>query len=180
MPRRYPPEARVRRRRAALAGEASCAKARPARQPSLRPAGRRFPAPAKGSRTRTVPPHPPRPPTARHPDWPCPIAPCATRIRHWCRADTSGQIRRPRMLAHLRNFQFDIPDIGHREEVGDLPPAPDQTPVLLDTEQHVRRLPAVSNDHRPPFGGLLGPPGVLVELAAGQRGDGHGGAPNSM
>src|SRR3546814_3009229 len=70
------------------------------------------------------------------------------------------------MLAHLRNFQFDIPDIGHREEVGDLPPAPDQTPVLLDTEQHVRRLPAVSNDHRPPFGGLLGPPGVLVELAA--------------
>src|SRR3546814_5849602 len=84
------------------------------------------------------------------------------------------------MLAHLRNFQFDIPDIGHREEVGDLPPAPDQTPVLLDTEQHVRRLPAVSNDHRPPFGGLLGPPGVLVELAAGQRGDGHGGAPNSM
>src|SRR3546814_14866464 len=84
------------------------------------------------------------------------------------------------MLAHLRNFQFDIPDIGHREEVGDLPPAPDQTPVLLDTEQHVRRLPAVSNDHRPPFGGLLGPPGVLVELAAGQRGDGHGGDRKSV
>src|SRR3546814_9189512 len=99
-----------------------------------------------------------RAPTARHPDWPCPIAPCATRIRHWCRADTSGQIRRPRMLAHLRNFQFDIPDIGHREEVGDLPPAPDQTPVLLDTEQHVRRLPAVSTVHRLTFGVLLGPP----------------------
>src|SRR3546814_18706540 len=36
MPRRYPPAARVRRRRAARAGEASCAKAPPSRHPSFR------------------------------------------------------------------------------------------------------------------------------------------------
>ena len=49
--------------------------------------------------------------------------------------------------------------------------------VILNTEQHVRRTTAIGDEYRPAPCCLLRTARILIELAAGNRSDGHGRSP---
>lgn len=165
--------------RAGPDGPSRCVADDPANHHAARFGGYRARSPSGSRRIGRVLRHLQPTSNRRHEGRPCHRQIYAARTRRSCRAGTSGEISGPSDITSGRRIEVDLRKSFHGQGIDDVSTLAGDAVIFIDAEQHVSGLPAIGDENRPVRRGLLGSPGILIELSAGERGDRQDIAPSS-